>query len=480
MFYKIKENVIYRKYEGYGYLTDNSLFGYKSNKPQSWFPGEKYLSESAAVMIDALEKKPISIDLVLDRLLKIFNGVSRNELKDDVILFFDELVKDGFLNKGDTFEECEMMPAINTEDVNTNSNFNSQLESISETSSKDLFKQNDFLRSIHIEVASECNERCVHCYIPHELKTNSMNLNLFNNIIDEGRNMNIINVTLSGGEPLLHKDIIQILKKCRESDLSVNLLSNLTLLSSEVLEEMKRNPLLSVQTSIYSMDKNVHDSITKVKGSFDETMKALQKIISNGIPVQISCPVMKQNRTTFKEVVEWGNDNGIVVATEYVIFGSYDHTNSNLINRLSLDEVSDVLSDDLNKEYAKYYFDNAKEKECLTKEDAVCSICRYNFCVSVDGYVYPCVGWNSNVLGNLNSNSISEIWNNSKEVVRLKNVKMDSFPKCLKCEDRGYCTICMMTNSNESVNGDEFEIDNYHCKVAKLKHDKILKILNKK
>ena len=98
-----------------------------------------------------------------------------------------------------------------------------------------------FLRSIHIEIADACNERCVHCYIPNERKNNAIDPALFYRLIEEGRKMNIIHVTLSGGEPLLHKDILGFLKRCRELDLSVNVLSNLTLLTDDILSEMKKN-----------------------------------------------------------------------------------------------------------------------------------------------------------------------------------------------------------------------------------------------
>ena len=44
--------------------------------------------------------------------------------------------------------------------------------------------------------------------------------------------------------------------------MSVNVLSNLTLLNDEMVAEMKLNPLLSVQTSVYSMIPDIHDGIT--------------------------------------------------------------------------------------------------------------------------------------------------------------------------------------------------------------------------
>lgn len=191
----------------------------------------------------------------------------------------------GFLASGKTYEECKNK--VDKTIQNEGGKYENLI--VSGECSKNIFNQNDFLRSLHIEVASECNERCVHCYIPHEDKLKMIKSSLFYSIIEEGRNMNIINVTLSGGEPLLHKDFVRFLSRCRELDLSVNVLTNLTLLTDEILEEMKKNPLLSVQTSIYSMNSEVHDTITKVKGSFEKTKNNLLRLKECGIPLQISC-----------------------------------------------------------------------------------------------------------------------------------------------------------------------------------------------
>lgn len=471
MYYKINKNIMFRMYEKYGFITDNSLFGYKSQKDASWFPGEKYISESAAVILNTLGKDPKHIDEIIEELLHIFIGVSKDVLKSDVEVFFNQLVDEGFLSYGISLEECNQYE-INKLKESKSFKVSNSAVSI-ENCSKDTFKQNDFLRSIHIEIANECNERCVHCYIPHEYKLNCIGTDLFYKIIEEGRALNIINVTLSGGEPLLHKDIIDFLKKCKELDLSVNLLTNLTLLTDEIIEEMKKNPLLSVQTSLYSMKPEVHDSITKVKGSFEKTKDGLMKLYDNGIPLQISCPVMKQNKDTFNDVVKWGRDRDISVAVEFVIFGAYDNSNCNLKNRLSIEEVGLAFDKQMSKESVNMHYEIAKEKSQLTNDDAICSICRYNFCVSAEGEVFPCVGWNKNVLGNLNTQSITEIWDTSVEIKRLKSIKRDSFPECIKCEDRGYCTVCMMSNSNENEDGDEFRINSFHCDVAAMINNKI-------
>lgn len=476
MYFKIKDYVMFRQYKDYGYLTDNSMFGYKMMNDSLRMLGERFVSESGAVMLGELTKEPKDIEIIINALLDIFVDVDYEELKQDTIDFFMQFVNEGFLSVGNSIDECL---DFKSEDEYIN---NSEIknEVVVDDCSKHIFSQNDFLRSLHIEIANECNERCLHCYIPHELKTKTIDSSLFFKIVEEGRNLNILNVTLSGGEPLLHKDFVGFLKRCRELDLSVNVLTNLTLLTDEIIEEMVKNPLLCVQTSIYSMNPEIHDTITKMKGSLEKTKTNVLKLLNMRIPVQISCPVMKQNKDSFGEVVSWGKEHNITVATDYVIFASYDHTSCNLVNRLSLEEVNEVFDSQLTKEYADYLYDSAKEKYAMTADDPICSICRYYLCISAEGDVFPCVGWQNNKLGNLQEKSIKEIWQDSSEIKCLREIKRNSFPRCVSCEDRGYCTVCMMSNSNENEDGDAFRINEFHCKVAAMMRSRVESIIEMK
>lgn len=478
MYFKIKDNVLFRQYSEYGYITDNSMFGYRLLNDNTHHPGEKYVSQSGAVMLGVLSKTPQQIDDIVRKLLQIFEGVEYDELKQDTIDFFRQLVNEGYLSFGETFDKCNHCYYVTISEKSKDDPANVYVET--ENCLKSIFSQNDFLRSIHVEIASECNERCVHCYIPHECKSKVIDSGLFYRILEEGRAMNIINVTLSGGEPLIHKDFLRFLAKCRELDLSVNVLTNLTLLTDEIVSEMKKNPLLSVQTSLYSMDPSVHDSITKVKGSFDKTKNGVLKLLSAGIPLQISCPIMKQNKDSFIDVIKWGNKNNIAVLVDYVIFAAYDNSNCNLINRLSLEEVGEAVDKQISEEYVNALCEIAKEKNILTENDPICSICRYYFCISAEGDVFPCVGWQTNKIGNLNKQTIKEIWETSKEIQRLRQIKRERFPKCVVCKDRGYCTVCMMSNANENSDGDAFRVNDFHCKVASLIHDKIDSYINLK
>ena len=457
MYYKISDRVLFRPYNGYGYLTDNSEYGYRFLRYNYRDPGEKYVSESGSVMLSMLSRKPRAIEEIISELSQIFENVETDELKRDTVKFFDDLVAEGFLDSGVIAESCRQIE----------SNISTKEEILPYTSSEPPIRQSDFLRAIHIEVASECNERCVHCYIPHEEKLTLIKPDLFYRIVKDGRRMNIIHVTLSGGEPLLHPNLIAFLQYCRDMDLSVNVLSNLLLLNDKIIDEMQKNPLLSVQTSIYSMDSQVHDKITGIKGSLEKTKRAVQKLVLAGIPVQISCPVMKGNKDTFFDVVRWGDHYNIGTAVQPQIFAQYDHTGRNLTHRLSANEISEAVKKMLESGYGDQWIPNSKEVVRRRPKDPVCSICRYLLCVSATGTVYPCIGWQTNVIDTLDHKSLHEIWENSEKISALQQIQWKKFPKCIDCKDKEYCTVCMMSNSNENLDGDPFHINTYNCEVAK-------------
>ena len=471
MYYKIKNDILFRQYPGYGYITDNAKFGYRLLNDTRYLPGENYVSEVGAIMLAALSKTPRHIDEITEDLVQIFKGVDCDTLKQDTMDFFQWFVEEGYLSSGETFEACQkretdIIPGQQEKGL-------SRAAVRMENRPKEQFSPNELFRYLHIELTSACNEQCVHCYIPHEGKHETIEPALFYRILEEGREMNLVHVTLSGGEPLLHRNFLDFLARCRELALSVNVLSNLTLLTDEIIKEMKRNPLLSVQTSIYSMEPSIHDSITKQKGSFEKTISGLSRLYAAGIPLQISCPVLKQNKDSFMDVVHYGRANHIAVSVEPVIFATYDHSCSNLVNRLSLGEVEEAIEKQLPDGYAEMMRKNAQEWEQLTADDSICSVCRHNVCISPDGKVFPCVGWSTNIIGDLNQQTLQEVWENSEGIQRLRQIKREQFPQCITCEDRGYCKVCMMCNSNENPNGDAFHINDFRCKVAAIIHSKV-------
>lgn len=118
---------------------------------------------------------------------------------------------------------------------------------------------------------------------------------------------------------------------------------------------------------------------------------------------------------------------------------------------------------------AKYFEQmevSAEEKKNVTPDDYVCSICRFSICITENGNVYPCAGWQDYIVGNVKETSLNDIWNNSERVQYLRSLRNKDFPKCIRCSDKEFCTMCLVRNANESPLGDPLAINEYFCKVA--------------
>lgn len=477
MYFKQKSNVIFRNYDSFGYITDNRNFGYKqADDDDENDIGDKIVSQSGTVFLSVLDRRPQTLDCLAKKISMQFTNVGIETIKSDAREFYHSLESDGFIVSGETPEECnekdsafsykEMKPKSEKRDCSLIKGFEKSTQEFFD----EYFKDKPQLSNLHIEITSKCNERCVHCYIPHENKVSNIEPDLFYNILKQCKKMNLLHLTLSGGEPMMHPNFIDFLKKCNEYNFSVNILSNLTLINKPAIEEMKRNRLLSVQVSLYSIDANIHDTITQVKGSFEKTKNAILALRENDIPLQISCPIIKQNMNSYNDVINWGKAHNINVSSDYVIIGRYNHTTQNLSNRLSIDDIKKVITQRMNNEpqYLELMEKNAEKKKNMNPDDFICSVCHSSICVADDGNVFPCAGWQNYVVGDVNEASLSDIWNNSVKIQYLRNLRRRDFPKCINCPENKFCTMCMVRNANEHPLGDPLAVNEYFCDIAKL------------
>lgn len=464
MLYRQKFDTFIRIYDDIGYVVHIGDFG------------DRVVSQSGAVFLSVLSREPQHLNTLTQKIATHFTGVTAEDIISDVKDFYDMLVTDGFLTSGITPEECNAhdtrfsYKALEPKTIKTD--FTPVILRAEKSTQEFLdnhFKDKPKLTNLQIELTSRCNERCVHCYIPHENKTDDITPELFYATLNQCRDIGVLNLTLSGGEPLLHKNFCEFLRKCKEYDFSVNILSNLTLLTDDIIMEMKANRLSSVQVSLYSMNPSIHDAITQLPGSHERTKTNILKLLDHDIPMQISCPTMKQNKNCFRDVIKWANEHKIRATTDFIMMAKYDYTTDNLANRLAPSEVQTVITDIINHDTT--YQDQLKQADFTqdkdTSNDIICGVCISTICMVANGNVYPCAGWQDYVVGNIKDTPLIDIWNNSEKVKYLRSLRKKDFPKCLNCDDKAFCAMCMVRNANEG-NGDPLKINEHFCTVAKI------------
>ena len=191
-YYKINPLVLFRNYGDFGYITDNRNFGYNFTGT-NFVLGDQIVSETGADILSCLEKCPLSLKEITDRVSLLFEIEEGYDLQKDIVEFLDLLNLKGFVIKGESLQECNKHNVSHIRVVNgiISQNLNkgeSELIETQEFLSK-RFGESPFPTSIHVEIVSECNERCIHCYIPHELKTELTDDRFFYSIFDQAQEM---------------------------------------------------------------------------------------------------------------------------------------------------------------------------------------------------------------------------------------------------------------------------------------------------
>jgi radical SAM protein with 4Fe4S-binding SPASM domain len=290
---------------------------------------------------------------------------------------------------------------------------------------------------------------------------------LLSEVIDQCRAMGVGQIIFSGGEPMLHKDFMEAVDKADWHQFDISIFSNLTLLTDDMIRDLKTKHIKEIQVSLYSVEPDIHDSITKKPGSCELTKSAVVKLVEKGIPAFISCPVMKQNKQSYTGVLNWAKKLGVRAAPNNMITARSDYSTGNLENRLSVDEALELIQDILEN-------DTAYEAERFTpgyhNPDAalpcVQNICADSICVNAAGDVLPSPGWNR-ILGNLNTQTLQDIWENSPEIKNLQNISLNNFSKCRNCPEIYFCGMSLEGNVNENPAGDPLAIPGHICKLAR-------------
>ena len=464
------------------FIRLNGGRGYITSQLTCW---DRTYNETGADFLATLSRSSKNVDKIIDEeLLPQYEDVTREELAKDYLDFLNSLERNQFVFTGETEEE------INCKDKGfsyARGNMKTQVEDYSQPTDETIEDNTqDFnldahhlkpeLLNLHFELTSACNERCIHCYIPNQKKSEGkgMSIEKVKSLIDEFAEMGGLHVTLSGGEAFLHPKLLDAMEYCREKDMMITILSNLIALKDDQIDRIKAANVSLIQTSLYSMVPEHHDMITTVPGSFNRTKTALEKLIAADVPMQISCPVMKANKDDYKDVLLYAKSLNVKAQTDYIMMARADLETDNLANRMSIEETEKLLREliEYNVDYREHALEHLTADEEIKefdleryKNQPLCGAATDSCCIAENGDVYPCSGWQAFVLGNVNEKSLREIWENSENAKRLREVKQSDFPQCIVCEARDYCSRCLVRSFNE-CDGDMFALPKHFCDVA--------------
>jgi len=433
--------------------------------------------ENAECFLKHITRSAQNVETVLDSVIEEYQGSNTEEITSDFYEFVDQLSSEGIVIKGETEQQIEQRDTgftYNVESPRTspdNRGFNADnADADSHVLLNKYFDVHPFPFSMHIDLTSECNERCVHCYVPRGTH-HYIDSNAACSVLRQLREMQGVMVTLSGGECLLHPDFDKIVRCAREQDMSITILSNLTLLDESKAKLLKDVNVGLVQVSLYSMDPAIHDAITRMPGSFCKTRAAIEMLHNMDVPVQIACPCMKSNYKGYREVLEYAYSMKMKAYTDFIMMARSDGTTDNLDNRLSIEECEQIMrtimEHEVEMKVALKEDRQHKQPEELATEP-ICGVGRDSICLNADGNYYACSGFQGYPLGCCYKESLKEVWESSDRLKYLRGIRKGDFQNCAHCKDSEFCSMCLVRNFNET--GDALKVTEHFCNVANLNH----------
>jgi len=319
------------------------------------------------------------------------------------------------------------------------------------TSSSEKFP----LTELYFYLTEGCNLACSHCWLAPKFDPNGSSypvlpLELFEKIITEARPLGLTGVKLTGGEPLLHPDILAIMQLIHREELSLTLETNGMLCTPEIAGEISRldNPFVSV--SLDGADAETHDTVRGVTGAFQKSTTAIQHLVGNDIKPQIIMSIMQRNVDQVEAVIDLAENLGASSVKFNIIQptarGKAFHDTSNGMDVEDLlrlgRHVDSVIAKNTD---LQLFFDYPAAFRPLSRiaSNEGCGACGI---LSILGVLpsgkYALCGIGSHVkeliFGRAEKDSLAEVW--------LKNPILNQLRSGLPARLTGICGECLMKN----------------------------------
>ena len=328
-----------------------------------------------------------------------------------------------------------------------------------------------YKQSAHWSITGACNLKCRHCFMsaPHA-KHGAPTHEQIISIADQLAECGVFQTGLTGGEPLVREDFLDIIDALNEREIGITTIyTNGWLVDEKLLDELdKRHVHPPFQLSFDGV--GFHDFLRGVPGAEEKTLHALKLLKEREHPVSISMCMHRGNRHVLRESVNLMASLGVgsVKCGSMMELGEWAQPELKDL-RLTREEELRMF-----EEYIPQYFEDDapvsimmagvfmytpgdpawrifNHRECSAadeKEMPSCGVLQTDFYIGAEGMVCPCMGMGdceySRNFPNLFQTPLKDILQPDSDFVRLEEAKVgeirDRNPKCRSCRYVDRCT----------------------------------------
>lgn len=285
-----------------------------------------------------------------------------------------------------------------------------------------------------------CNLKCKHCYNEKFTQKNlaeELSEEKIKNIINDAIDLGLRAILFTGGEPLMRKDLLEIMKYAKNRKLLVFLATNGTLIDKNFIKEFG-GIVDKINISIDAASPKEHDEIRGVEGSFKKSMDAVKRL-KDQFNVSLAFTVHSGNLKELEKVAKIAKDNNIGLTVKRYIPVGKSIKNNICLSDCDYKEIITII-DKLKKGQKisfKDPFPDSSGKDLNKFGGCLGGI--YSLSVDFNGNIYICTKLKL-LIGNVNNKTLEDIWNNSEILKKLRNRELKG--KCAYCDKIFSCGGC--------------------------------------
>ena len=293
---------------------------------------------------------------------------------------------------------------------------------------KELIEQKNILNNVFFNLTKKCNLKCSYCYASADINNQieEKDLEFWKKQVLDLKEINKdARIIFTGGEATLYKYFWQLAKFIKENNISLNLISNGTILKTEDIENLKKY-FTEINISIDSLNENIN-SLTRGIDVLEKSKKFVDALIEKGIKPTIMVVVTQKNKNCLKEIQDYF-ENKAIITFQYMCKVGRASKNNDFF--LTPDEYYNALQK-LNKKFENLLPVARKIKIVW------CGMGKNTISIESNGLVHPCQALHNEkfLLGNLNKQPLKEIFNNSP----YKKTNLENIDGCSSCEIKFFC-----------------------------------------
>ena len=322
-------------------------------------------------------------------------------------------------------------------------------------------------RSLDIEVTSRCNLRCRYCYYYDNptVEYRDLSTEEWLQFFDELGRCAVMDVTIQGGEPLIRRDLPQLIEGICRNRMRFSILSNGTLIDDAIAAFLAHTGRCdSVQVSVDGSCPETHDACRGV-GSFNAAIRGIHTLQRHEIRVAVRVTIHRHNvhdleaiarllledlqlddfstnsagflgscRQNAEEVILTTQDRQEAMETLLRLSEQYEGRISAQAGPLAEGEMWQRM-EEARMEDASPFPDGGYLTACG------CHNSKIN--VRADGVITPCSMLPHMELGSINRDSLIEVWQQHPDLNRLRHrhtIPLTKFEFCAGCLYIPYCT----------------------------------------